>query len=768
MAEITPMMKQYLEIKEQNKDSILFFRLGDFYEMFNEDAQLASRELDLTLTTRDRGKAAEDQTPMCGIPYHSSDAYIARLIAKGYKVAICEQTEDPALAKGLVKRDIIRVITPGTVIDSACLDDRRGNFLCGIFLDGQNAGAAFCDMTTGHTHVTAFSGDDRAEHLYNELSRFSPAEAVLSAGAYDNGELVEYLRDKLSCAVERGENRFELKACEKAIRAQFGEERFASLPRNNPAASLALGALLSYLHETQKTDLSYIKDLEYYEQGRFMELDLSARRNLELTETIRAKEKRGSLLWVLDKTKTAMGARNLRAWLTRPLRDVAAIERRLGAVEALTKNTVAREELILSLSGISDMERLIGRIAYGTAGGRDFASLRNSIERITEVKAQLTAFTTGRLHELDNELDTLTDVAQSIRDTLIDEPPFSVREGGFIRKGFNAEVDRLHEILSGGKGLLADIETREKEKTGIRTLNRAGTLERRGYANAAIRDLDKGYLVQRVNGLHVSDGDREGALVRLHGEMQGDGDLVRLLLIRANEQKAGMQLDRPRRFSALPIMPLDIERSKSFADWPQDQHDFWMYRLGNMALVQGPEDQLDRLSEYPARRDRMLLRADSRRFPLTNQLKDFADCTPALLEARQEESVRLIVEYWGIRYDKDARDLTKQNVDELSKTSPRPSHSSRRVTIRQVIDAGLLVPGERLVWDRPRKGERWFATVTENGRLRLDDGSEYPTPTAAARAAAGGRRGGGLDVWKRTRNGQKLSDIWKQFRLQAQ
>ena len=234
MAEITPMMKQYLEIKEQNKDSILFFRLGDFYEMFNEDAQLASRELDLTLTTRDRGKAAEDQTPMCGIPYHSSDAYIARLIAKGYKVAICEQTEDPALAKGLVKRDIIRVITPGTVIDSACLDDRRGNFLCGIFLDGQNAGAAFCDMTTGHTHVTAFSGDERAEHLYNELSRFSPAEAVLSAGAYDNGELVEYLRDKLSCAVERGENRFELKACEKAIRAQFGEEHFASLRATTP------------------------------------------------------------------------------------------------------------------------------------------------------------------------------------------------------------------------------------------------------------------------------------------------------------------------------------------------------------------------------------------------------------------------------------------------------------------------------------------------------------------------------------------------------
>ena len=470
MAEITPMMKQYLEIKEQNKDSILFFRLGDFYEMFNEDAQLASRELDLTLTTRDRGKAAEDQTPMCGVPYHSSDAYIARLIAKGYKVAICEQTEDPALAKGLVKRDIIRVVTPGTVIDSACLDDRRGNFLCGVFLDEQNAGAAFCDMTTGHTHVTAFAGDDRVEHLCNELARFLPAEAVLSAGAYGNAELTALLRDKLSCAVECGESRFELKAAEKAIRAQFGEERFAHLPRGNPAAALALGALLSYLHETQKTDLSYIKDLEYYEQGRFMELDLTARRNLELTETIRAKEKRGSLLWVLDRTKTAMGARNLRAWLTRPLRDVAAIERRLGAVEALTKNTVAREELILALSGISDMERLIGRIAYGTAGGRDFASLRNSIERIAEVKARLAAFQSGRLHELDAGLDELADVAALIRDTLVDEPPFSVREGGFIRKGYNAEVDRLHDILSGGKGLLAGIETREKEKTGIRTL----------------------------------------------------------------------------------------------------------------------------------------------------------------------------------------------------------------------------------------------------------------------------------------------------------
>ena len=407
MADLTPMMRQYLEIKEQNKDSILFFRLGDFYEMFNEDAKLAARELDLVLTTRDRSKSAEEQTPMCGIPYHSSDGYIARLIAKGYKVAICEQTEDPALAKGLVKRDIIRVVTPGTVIDSACLDDRRGNFLCGVFLDEQNAGVAFCDMSTGHTHVTAFSGADRAEHLCNELARFSPAEAVLSAGAYADEELKALLADRLSCRVERGDARFDLKAAEKAVLAQYGEDAYASLPRNNPAAALALGGLLSYLHETQKSDLSYISDLEYYEQGRFMELDLSARRNLELTETIRGKEKRGSLLWVLDKTKTAMGARCLRSWLERPLREVAAITRRSNAVGALVNDTMAREELVLALSGISDMERLIGRVVYGSAGGRDMASLRASLEKLPQVKAKLAPFAAGRLGELERRITAL-------------------------------------------------------------------------------------------------------------------------------------------------------------------------------------------------------------------------------------------------------------------------------------------------------------------------------------------------------------------------
>ena len=464
------MMKQYLEIKEQHKDEILFFRLGDFYEMFADDAITASRELDLTLTTRDRGKAKEDQTPMCGVPYHSSDGYIARLIAKGYKVAICEQTEDPALAKGLVKRDIIRVVTPGTVIDSQSLDANRGNFLAGVFLDESNAGVAFCDMSTGHTHVTAFTGGDRAEHLMNELVRFTPAEAVLNDGAYQDAAITELLHQKLNCSVENGDKRFDLRAAEKSVLAQYGEDACANLPRSNPAAVLALGGLLSYLHETQKTDLAYINHLEYYELGRFMELDLSARRNLELTETMRGKEKRGSLLWVLDRTKTAMGARCLRSYLERPLREVAEINRRLSAVEALVKLTMAREELTLAMTGIADMERLIGRIVYGTAGGRDFASLRASIEKLGAVKEQLKPFTNSKLAELYNNLDTLVDVAEQIRETLCDDPPFSVREGGFIRDGFNAEVDRLRSIHDGGKNLIPAIVEREKERTGIRTL----------------------------------------------------------------------------------------------------------------------------------------------------------------------------------------------------------------------------------------------------------------------------------------------------------
>ena len=473
MAEMTPMMKQYLQIKKENPGSILFFRLGDFYEMFDDDARLASKELDLTLTTRDKDpkKPPEEKVPMCGIPYHASESYIARLIAKGYKVAICEQMEDPAAAKGLVKRDIIRVVTPGTVIDAACLDDKAGNFLCGIYIDEQSAGVAFCDITTGKAHLTAFTGGDRVEHVVNELGRFSPAEAILNDGACAQRTLTDTLRDKFSCRVENGgSRRFSMDEAEKHIRAQFGEEAWKRLPAGNPAAAMALGGLLHYLYETQKTDLSHINDLDYYEQGRFMELDLTARRNLELTETLRGKEKKGSLLWVLDKTQTAMGARCLRSWLERPLLSVTAICKRNAAVSALVDDTIAREELIAAMAGLGDMERLIGRIVYGTAGGRDMASLRAAIEKLPAIRAQLASLRDRRLAELTEELDTLEDIGNRIAETICDEPPFSVREGGFIRDGFHDEVDRLRHILKGGKGVMAEMEAREKERTGIRTL----------------------------------------------------------------------------------------------------------------------------------------------------------------------------------------------------------------------------------------------------------------------------------------------------------
>ena len=473
MAELTPMMRQYMEIKEQNPDSILFFRLGDFYEMFGPDARTASRELDLALTTRDKdkNKSFDDKIPMCGIPYHASDAYIARLIAKGYKVAICEQTEDPAAAKGLVKRDIIRVVTPGTVIDESCLSAERSNYLCGVYLDDTGAGLCACDVSTGKAQATVFTGPDRVRALLNELGRFSPAEAVMNETAFFDETLHQALRERFSCHLEKlPAARFTPEEAEKKVRAQFGQDALERLPRDNMTPLLALGGLLGYLYETQKTDLGHLDQLTWYRTGQYMELDLAARRNLELTETLRGKEKRGSLLWVLDKTKTAMGARNLRAWLQQPLVDVAAIDRRLSAVAALAEHTVAREELILALSGIADMERLIGRVVYGSAGGRDLVSLRASMERLPAVKAQLASFPTGALHQLDQQLEDLNDLAALIGQTLVDEPPFSVREGEMIRDGFDPEVDRLRGILHGGKSFLAQMEAEEKEKTGIRTL----------------------------------------------------------------------------------------------------------------------------------------------------------------------------------------------------------------------------------------------------------------------------------------------------------
>ena len=473
MAELTPMMRQYMEVKEKNPDTLLFFRLGDFYEMFGQDARTASRELDLALTTRDKSKDKpdEERIPMCGVPYHSAEGYIARLIAKGYKVSICEQTEDPAQAKGLVQREVIRTVTPGTVLDDACLDASRGNYLCGVYLTDTAAGLCGADISTGQAQVTVFTGEQRMTGLLNELGRFAPAEAVLNERAYRDETLTAALENRFSCRRERlGDGRFDVRDAEKKVRLQFGEDALAHLPRNETAPLLALGGLLTYLYETQKTDLKQLDKLEWYSTGQFMELDLTARRNLELTETLRGKEKKGSLLWVLDKTKTAMGARNLRAWLQQPLLNVAAIDRRLNAVGTLADNNVGRQELRLAMTGMGDMERLMSRIVYGTAGARDLVNLRTAIEHLSEIKGCLAPFQTGALARLNAQLETLEDVGGRIAAVLTDEPPFSVREGNMIREGYDPEVDRLRGILSGGKGFIAELEAREKEKTGIRTL----------------------------------------------------------------------------------------------------------------------------------------------------------------------------------------------------------------------------------------------------------------------------------------------------------
>ena len=466
----TPMMKQYLAIKEQHPDCLLFFRLGDFYEMFNEDAKVGSRELELTLTTRDRNKPEDQRTPMCGVPYHSAESYIARLIAKGYKVAICEQMEDPALAKGIVERDIIRIVTPGTVIDSSMLDEGRNNFICAIYVDALAAGLSFCDMSTGECFATSFAGSGLTDHLINEVGRFAPREAVLSDGAYSDEALVEFLRDRLNCRCENGgEHRFRPDIAIPAVDKQF-RKRVNPPEKNEQEALQAAGALLSYLYETQKTDLSHLSTLNFYSGGQFMELDLTARRNLELTETLRSKEKKGSLLWVLDKTKTAMGRRLIRTWLERPLLSPVQINRRLGAVQELVEDTIGREEIILCLKEITDLERLIGRIVYGTAGGRDLVALARGLDRLPALQRLMDECSSALLTALRGELDGLPDLCRTLFEAIVDEPPFGVRDGGIIRRGWNAEVDRLHDLLENGNQLLAGIEAREKERTGIKNL----------------------------------------------------------------------------------------------------------------------------------------------------------------------------------------------------------------------------------------------------------------------------------------------------------
>ena len=466
--DMTPMKRQYYAIKESNADSILLFRLGDFYEMFDEDARIASRELDLTLTTRDRGKPKEEQTPMCGVPYHSAEAYIARLVAKGYKVAICEQTEDPAQAKGIVRRDITRIVTPGTVTESCMLDESKNNYIACLYGLDDRYGMAFCDVSTGAFFATVCAD---AQAAVSELGRFAPAEVLRYGQKVNDPVLEDALFHRLNCCINEGKpEQFDFDSAATLLEQHFGAPLAQLGLSGLPAATVAAGALLEFLRFVQKNDLAHIRQLQYYTTGKFMELDMDARRNLELTETLRSKEKKGTLLWVLDKTHTAMGGRLLRSWLEKPLLDAAEIGRRQSAVEELVNSTVCRGELKEALKDVTDLERVMTRIVTGTVNCRDLLGLARGLRALPVIKERLNQLESPLLQKLQESIDPLSDCADLIESTIVDEPPLTVREGGIIRPGANEEADKLRDIMNGGEGTILAIEAAEKEKTGIRTL----------------------------------------------------------------------------------------------------------------------------------------------------------------------------------------------------------------------------------------------------------------------------------------------------------
>lgn len=462
---LTPMMQKYIETKEQYKDCILFYRLGDFYEMFFEDAITASRELEITLTGKDCG--LEERAPMCGVPFHAVDNYLTRLVAKGYKVAICEQVEDPKQAKGLVKREVIRIVTPGTNLNTQALDATKNNYLMSIVCMSDRFGVSVADITTGAYFVTEV---DHERKLMDEIIRYSPAEIICNQSFEVCGVDLEDIKGRLGISVFTIEGwYFDDALCERTLKEHFHVSSLAGLGLGDfNCGCIAAGSLLQYLKETQKTDLSNLTAITPYLSGRFMILDGTTRRNLELCETLREKQKRGSLLWVLDKTKTAMGARMLRSFIEQPLVDPEEINRRLGAIEELNQNAIVREELREYLNPVYDLERLISRISYKSANPRDLISFKSSLSMIPPIKYILGSLETPLLCQLHNELDELQDLYDLIDRAILDEPPISVREGNFIKEGYNEEVDRLRGAKTDGKTWLAELETRSGKRLELK------------------------------------------------------------------------------------------------------------------------------------------------------------------------------------------------------------------------------------------------------------------------------------------------------------
>ncbi|MCI8590391.1 MAG: DNA mismatch repair protein MutS [Clostridiales bacterium] len=464
----SPMMQQYLEIKSNYADSILFFRLGDFYEMFFEDAKTVSAELGLTLTARDSGE--EERAPMCGVPYHSADSYISKLVGLGHKVVICEQMENPSEAKGIVRREVVRIITPGTVTENTMLQDNKNNYLCSIFIAEGEAALTFADVSTGDLYTTRVVGDQVSEKVVNELSAYSPSEVIINIAKRANHVLYDYFFSRPACMVnDNALDRFEISMADELIYKQFSKKPAELGLVSNPLIA-AVGAMLSYINETQRTKISYIKNLNVYADNEYLEIDINARISLELTETMRNRELRGSLLWVLDKTNSAMGARVLRKWVEQPLMNINEIDGRLDAVEELYNNMILRSNIADAMHSVRDLERLMTKVVYGSAGGKDLRAIADTLSLLPSMKHMLNDVSSNNLRVAKEALGDLSDVVALINQAIVDDPPFSIRDGGFIRRGYHEEVDRLHDILENSKGYIESITAREREATGISKL----------------------------------------------------------------------------------------------------------------------------------------------------------------------------------------------------------------------------------------------------------------------------------------------------------
>ena len=465
--EYTPMMQHYLATKEAYKDCILFYRLGDFYEMFFDDAKIVSKELELTLTGKSCG--TKERAPMCGVPYHAAETYLNRLVKKGYKVAICEQVEDPKTAKGIVKRDVIRIVTPGTNTDSQSLDESKNNYIMCIVYVADKYGISIADVSTGDYFVTEV---DTERKLLDEINKYSPAEIICNEAFYMSGVDLDDIKNRQNICVSALESwYFSDDTAVGTLKEHFKIHSLESIGLNDFACgSIAAGSLLKYLYETQKNSLAHMTSIHPYVTGKFMIIDSSTRRNLELVETLREKSKRGSLLWVLDKTKTAMGARTLRSYIEQPLIDKAAITERLDAVTELNSHAITREELREYLNPIYDLERLITRVTYQTANPRDLIAFKNSIHMLPPIKTLLNDFKSPLLIKIQEQLDALEDIFSMIENGIIEEPPLLMHDGGIIKEGYHEEVDRLRKAKTEGKQWLAELEAKEREKTGIKNL----------------------------------------------------------------------------------------------------------------------------------------------------------------------------------------------------------------------------------------------------------------------------------------------------------